>query len=632
MKYEYLSNIPLYEAREKLLNAMKSAGISYKTETIKTAGANGRVLANAVYAKRCSPHYCACAMDGIALKAELTVGAGESSPVVIKQGDFVRVDTGDPLPENRDCVVMIEEVIEQEDGSVKLYSAYAPWNHVRQVGEDICMGDMISPSYTKITPSMIGALLAGGVLEIEVIKKPVFAIIPTGDEIVSADGDLQSGDIPEFNSAIFIAMLEDWGCDSKVYPITPDDKKMLKTSVLKACEECDGVIVIAGSSAGRDDYTSTVLKELGTLLVHGIAIKPGKPAVLGMIGDKPFIGAPGYPVSGIIVMEEIVKKIVNKFTKLNIEDDEKIPVTLSKKLTSSLKYKEFIRCRAAGVGGKTVAVPMSRGAGIVSGFAKASGIFTVPQNKEGLEAGEKIFMKPLKSKTEIENSVCVIGSHDPLIDEIADILIRSDSSVYVSSAHVGSMGAIMSLRKNEAHLGGIHLLDTGTGEYNKSYIKKYFKPGEVTLIRGVKRKQGLMVKSGNSLNIKSVNDLTRVSYVNRQKGSGTRILLDYLLNKNGISASDIYGYTREEYTHTAVAAAVASGNADCGMGIYSAAKTYGLDFIPLWDEEYDFLVLTEALENENVRRFIEALKSEELKKRLYEMGGYKCENAGEVKQ
>lgn len=443
--------------------------------------------------------------------------------------------------------------------------------------------------------------------------------------------ELNDGDIPEFNSAIFSAMLEDWGCKAKVYPITQDKKELLKSVVKEASADCDGVIVIAGSSAGRDDYTSTVLKELGTLLVHGVAIKPGKPAVLGMIGDKPFVGVPGYPVSGIIVMEEIVKHIACFLSKRIISEAQDVPAVISGKLTSSLKYKEFIRCRAAVVDGKTVAVPMNRGAGIVSGFAKASGIFTVPQNKEGLEAGDNILIKPLKDKSEIENAVCVIGSHDPLIDEISDILLRSDSPAYVTSAHVGSMGGIMALRKREAHLGGIHLLDEQTGEYNKSYVQKYFASGGVTLIRGVKRRQGLMTAKGNPLNIKSVADLTNVSYINRQKGSGTRILLDYLLDKNGISHNDVYGYTREEYTHTAVAAAVSSGSADCGMGIYSAAKTYDLDFIPLWDEEYDFLVLSEALENENVRRFIEALKSEEFKNRLSKMGGYICENSGEVK-
>lgn len=631
MKYEYLDNIPLEEATEKLLNEMKRAGTTYKTEKIPTARANGRVTAYAQYAKRCSPHYCACAMDGIALKAALTASANEATPVIIKSDDFVRVDTGDVLPENCDCVVMIEEVIENEDGSVKLYSSCAPWSNVRQVGEDVCMGDMIVPSFTKITPAVIGALLAGGVTKVQVVKKPVFGIIPTGDEIVSVESELSDGDIPEFNSAVFSAMLEDFGAEAKVFPIVPDKKEIIKNTVMSAAESCNGIIVIAGSSAGRDDYTASVLSECGTLLVHGIAIKPGKPAVLGMIGAKPFIGVPGYPVSGIIVMEEIVKKVVAKLTKNEITEDDEISVTVSRKMTSSLKYNEFIRCRAAKVGKKTVAVPMNRGAGIVTGFAKASGMIKIPQNQEGYDAGTAISMRPLKSKNEIENSVCIIGSHDPLIDEVADMLLRADKPTPVVSAHVGSMGGIMALRNREAHLGGIHLLDVNTGKYNKSFIKKYFKPEEVTLIRGVKRLQGLMVAKDNPLNIKNVKDLTHISYVNRQKGSGTRILIDFLLNKNNISPDEIYGYTREEYTHTAVAAAIASGGADAGLGIYSAAKTYDLDFIPLWDEEYDFLALTETLDDKNVSEFIRTLKSDEFKKRLSEMGGYDCDNSGEFK-
>lgn len=631
MKYEYLTNTPCGEAREKLLAAMKNADAACESEIIPSAKALNRITARAHYAKRCSPHYCASAMDGIALKAEQTAGATEVTPVKIEKENFIRVDTGDPLPEGTDCVIMIEDVIENENGSVMLYSAAPPWSNVRQIGEDISMGDMIVPSYTEITPAVIGALLAGGAINAEVLKKPLFGIIPTGDEIVSAESEPQAGDIPEFNSAIFSAMLTQWGAESKVYPITPDKKELIKNTVLTAAAECDAVLVIAGSSAGCDDYTADVLRETGELLVHGIALKPGKPAILGMIGKKPFIGVPGYPVSGIIVMEEIVKYAVSQMTKREIEPPEEISAAVSRRLTSSLKYKEFIRCRAARVGGKTVAVPMNRGAGIVSGLAKASGIICTEQNSEGFEAGESANIRLLKSRREIESSVCVIGSHDPLIDEIADILLRSEKRVSVSSAHVGSMGAVMALRNREAHLGGIHLLDTESGEYNKSYVKKYFKEGDVTLIRGVKRVQGIMTAAGNPHGIRGIEDLKRVSFVNRQKGSGTRILLDFLLAKNGISPDEIYGYTREEYTHTAVAAAVAAGSAEAGLGIYSAAKTYGLEFIPLWDEEYDFLALTSSLDEENVKMFIEALKSEELSARLCKMGGYISENAGEIR-
>lgn len=644
-KYEFLTNVTPEEATEKIIEALKKQGTRMGTEKIPVRTANGRVTAKAYYARRSSPHYLASAMDGIAVLAEDTVGASESNPVTLDESRYVMVDTGDPVPEGKDCVIMIENVIETEPsdehgirGPVRIYSASAPWSHIRQVGEDICMGDMVAPSYTEVTPAMTGAFIAAGIYEVEVLRKPVFGLIPSGDEIVDGNTDsidLEPGDIPEYNSAIFSAMLSNWGCETKIYPVVKDRMDLIEDAVKKACEECDGIITIAGSSAGRDDYTSTVLENLGELLVHGVSIKPGKPAVIGNIGKKAFIGVPGYPVSGIIVMEEIVSHIAEFLTKKPLPEKPSVAAEVSRKVTSSLKYREYIRARAATVNGRVIAVPMARGAGVVTGFAKATGMFRIPQNSEGLEAGTPVKLELMRPEKEIETAVCVTGSHDPLIDEISDILIRGDNPVNVVSSHVGSMGAIMALRNGEAHLGGIHLLDMETGEYNRSYVEKYFPEGGVTLVRAVNRVQGIMVKKGNPKNIQGIKDLKKgngkdVSYVNRQRGAGTRILLDYLMEKENMVPDDIYGYTREEYTHTAVAAAIANGGADAGLGIYSAAKTYGLDFIPLWDEEYDFLVLNSSLEKPEVKEFIDVMKGSEFRERLENLGGYNFVVPGEI--
>lgn len=635
MRHDYLMNVPVEEALKKLNDSLDAAGFSYEEETIRTRDALGRVTACAKYAKRCSPHYLASAMDGIALAAKRLEGASESTPAILAPHEFVQVDTGDVLPEGCDSVVMIEDVVEMEDGSVRLYSGIAPWTNVRQIGEDVSMGDMIVPSFTVITPSLIGALLAGGVNELEAVKKPVFAIIPTGDEIVSADAELKPGDIPEYNSAIFSAMLSEWGAVGKVYPVVRDDKELIKSAVSAAADECDGVLVLAGSSAGRDDYTSTVLSELGTMVIHGLAIKPGKPAVLGHIGKKPFFGLPGYPVSGMIVMEQIVKPVTERMTKRQSAPSETVEAAAAKRMTSSLKYQEYIRCRLSkNADGEYQAVPMKRGAGIVNDFTKAQGMIVIPQNSEGIEAGGKVTVSLIKDRRDVDAGLSVIGSHDPLIDEISDLLIRSGSRVHVSSSHVGSMGAIMAIRAGEALLGGIHLLDEASGEYNIPYLKKYFPDGGVVLVKGVVRKQGLMVAKGNPRGIRSVGDLVSdgsISYVNRQKGSGTRILLDYLIKRDNLDKDSIYGYTREEYTHTAVAAAIAAGSADAGLGIFSAAKTFDLDFIPIWDEEYDILVDAAAFEESRVQEFLGVLLSEEFAKRLEALGGYGCEGAGSVK-
>ena len=484
------------------------------------------------------------------------------------------------------------------------------------------MGDMIAPSFTKITPSLCGAFLAGGVLETECVRKPVFGIIPTGDEIVSPKENPEKGEIIEFNSTIFSAMLSEWNAESKVYPIIKDKKDLLKEAISKAAEECDAVLVLAGSSAGRDDYTSTIIEELGEVLFHGLAIKPGKPAVLGNIGNVPVVGLPGYPVSAIVVMEEIVKSVVGQYYKKEQITEQYAKATLGKRVVSSLKYQEFVRVTLGKSGDTLTAVPLNRGAGVITSFTKADGILTVPQNCEGFEAGEDVEIRLLKPISQIENSLIITGSHDPLIDELCDMIKKQNHAFNLTSSHVGSMGAITALKSGQAHLGFIHLLDTETGEYNTSYVKKYFPDGGVKLIKAIGRTQGLMVKKGNPLGIKNFADIIKGRYVNRQLGSGTRILCDYLLKENGIDKKDVDGYRNEEFTHTAVAALIASGNADCGLGIYSAAKMYDLDFIEICTEEYDILIDEKAYENEQVQTFLDMIKSDKFKERLKEMGGY----------
>ncbi len=622
MKHNYLNNTPLDKAREEYLAHLGERGFSYKIQSVPACASCGRVLAEAVYAKICSPHYNASAMDGIAVNANDTYGANESTPVVLTADRYTVVDTGDPLPDGADAVIMVEDVTELGDGRVSIISAVHPWQNVRQVGEDICMGDMIAPSFTKVTPSLCGAFLAGGVLSVKCLKVPVFGIIPTGDEIVSPKENPEKGEIIEFNSSIFSAMLSQWGAEGKIYPIVKDKKDLLKSVISEAAAECDAVLVLAGSSAGRDDYTSTIIEELGEVVFHGLAIKPGKPAVLGSIGNVPVIGLPGYPVSAIVVMEEIVRAVTERYYKASINTDITVKAILGKRVVSSLKYQEFVRVTLGKSGDTLTAVPLNRGAGVVTSFTKADGILTVPQNCEGFEAGEKVEIRLLKKLSQIESSLIITGSHDPLIDELSDMIKKENPSFNLTSSHVGSMGAITALRSGQAHLGFIHLLDTETGGYNSSYVKKHFPEGGVKLIKGIGRTQGLMVKKGNPLGIKEFRDITRGRYVNRQLGSGTRILCDYLLKENGMDKKDVEGYRNEEFTHTAVAALIASGNADCGLGIYSAAKMYDLDFIGICTEEYDLLIDEKAYDSEQVQIFLDMIKSERFRERLSEMGGY----------
>jgi len=634
MAFKYLTNIPLDKAKEDYLKILVQNGMASKAEAILVSGAAGRITAAPVYARICAPHYNASAMDGIALDAKLTFGASETTPAVLTQNQFKRLNTGDPIPEGCDAVIMIEDVIEAGGGTIKLYEAAAPWQHIRQIGEDICAGEMIALSHTVITPSTVGAMIAGGVTEVSVIKRPLVGIIPTGDEIVPPSNDPKEGDILEFNSAIFSAMLREWGAETEVYPITPDNLEKIKDALKVALEKCDIVILNAGSSAGSEDFAADAIADVGAVLYHGLAIKPGKPAILGYSGDKPVLGVPGYPVSGIIVIEQLLRPIIEFLCKNIPQKDKYIDATLSKSVVSTLKYQEFVRVRMGYVGDRLIASPLSRGSGVVTSFMKADGIVDVPQGVEGYETGAAVSVRLLRSEDELKNSLVVIGSHDPLLDELAELLRIKYGDVSMGSAHVGSMGGLLAIRRGEAHVAGTHLLDEETGEYNNAFVKKILPKGGARLIECVKRTQGIIVQKGNPKEIKGIASLAQdgLRYVNRQKGSGTRILIDYLCKKDGIDTSKIYGYEREEFTHTSVAALIAAGSADAGLGVYSAAKLYDLDFVEVCQEQYDLLIPNHSWGIPMVSKLIEVLSSDDFKERLEALGGYEVENPGTVRE
>ena len=632
MGFEYLTNVPLEKAREDYVNLLVTKGFGPQTETIPVYEACGRVTAKAVYANICAPHYAASAMDGVAVQAKDTFGATETTPVTLTGEQFTVLDTGDPIPEGCDAVIMVEDIVKNEDGTITIHGAAAPWQHIRQIGEDICAGEMILPSFVAVSPAAIGAMIAGGVLELDVIRKPVVGIIPTGDEIIAACADPKPGDILEFNGSIFSAMVRQWGAEAKIYPIVPDQFERIKAMVAKAAEECDLVILNAGSSAGREDYSARVIRELGQVLYHGIAMKPGKPAILGCKDSTPILGVPGYPVSGIIVIEQLLKPLVDCWLKVSAAKPRYVKAVLTRPVVSGLKYQEFIRVRMGYVGDKLMASPLNRGSGVVSSFMKADGILEVPQGLEGYDAGAEVEVRLLCEEEKLHNTLVVIGSHDPLLDELGDLMHIENNGVFMSSAHVGSMGGVMAVRRGEAHAAGCHLLDTETGNYYIAFIKKYFPKGGVKLLRCVGRQQGLMVAKGYPLGIHEFADIAQdgMRYVNRQKGSGTRILTDYLCKQADLDVDKIYGYDREELTHNSVAVQIASGSADAGMGIYSAAKLYDLDFIPICIEEYDLLIPDHAWDTPQVQQMVAVLKSDAFKEKILTMGGYTVENPGEV--
>ncbi len=627
----YLNPISADEAKRLYMTALETVW-EPKYETIPVIDACGRVTRKAVFAKNSSPLYNAAAMDGIAVIAEKTFGATEKTPVRLKENeDYVVIDTGDPIRYPYDAVIMAEDLLETENkNTVEITESVAPWQHIRPIGEDIVAGEMILPSYRRIRAIDVGVLLSAGILEIEVVKKPIVSIFPTGTEIIEPGEKIEDGSIIESNTRMFENMVREQGGIANRQPILKDCYETIKSEVKKAVAESDMVIINAGSSAGREDYTVHVLRELGEVLVHGVAIKPGKPVILAIVDNKPVIGLPGYPVSAYITFENFVSPVLAMMGKGTEREEVRMKAILSKRLVSNLKYKEYVRVKVGMVGDRMIAAPLARGAGAAMSLVRADGFCIIEQNREGIEAGEEVSVSLYREKKEIENTLVVTGSHDLILDVLADRMPQKYKGMNISSTHVGSMGGLMALKRKEAHIAPTHLLDEESGVYNDSYIKKLF-DRPVAIISGVQRIQGILVKKGNPLNIQSIRDLTRCRFVNRQRGAGTRILFDYLLKKNNISPEEIRGYDLESTTHMSVAALVSSESADAGMGILSAANAMDLDFIPIGEEQYEFAVLEEHLELPHIQAFIEILESKEFALELEKLGGYGSKNIGEIR-
>ncbi len=624
----YLNSTELKEIIPLINKLSKEVNYQSTMEEIKVNSSIGRITYEAIYATVSSPYYNASAMDGITLLASKTYGATETTPVNISKNDYLEVNTGNIIPAQYDAVVMIEDVIENKDGSITLLKSARPFQHIRPIGEDIVEGDMILPKNHKIRAVDISALLSGGISRIKVIKKPKIAIIPTGDEIVRDVKDLQVGKIIDSNSFYIKNELDILGCNATILNVQKDIFETLEITILESVKKYDLVIVGAGSSAGTKDYAKTIIEKNGIVYVHGIGIKPGKPTIIGVIDNTPIVGLPGYPVSTFIAFENIVKPFINNFLNQETIEPQIVKAKLTKKIYSSLKNHEFVRVKLGIINNEIIATPLDRGAGVTMSLVKADGIMMIPKNSEGYNALSTVDVQLLKDIKEIKKSLIVIGSHDILLDKVDD-LMRNDK-FHLSSTHVGSFGGIMAIKNKGCHIAPVHILYED-GKYNEFIIDKYL-DDSVSLVRGVSRIQGLYVKKNNPKKIKSLKDLTRndVAFVNRQRGSGTRILLDYLLEKENINKNKITGYDLELGTHMLVASNIKDPRYDTGMGVESVANLMVLDFIALGEEHYDFLVLNEIIDTPMYNNFIKVLKSSEFKRELDKLGGYSFDNIGEI--
>jgi len=634
----YLSMKSLEEARE-IFFARFGPELRTGSETVSSEDSSGRVTAEPIYARRSAPSYHASAMDGIAVSAEETYGTTERFPKTLELGQSaVWVNTGQPLPEPFDAVIMVEKVHQLDDYRVEIRSPAYPWQHVRKVGEDIIATQLLFPQNHLIRPYDVGALISGGVFSARVWRQPRVAIIPTGSELVrhtemKETAVLKEGRIIEYNALVLAGLVRECHGIPILYDIVPDLQEEIRNALTRAiASEADVVIINAGSSAGSKDYTMHMVNEMGDILVHGVAMMPGKPTILGVVKGKPVVGNPGYAVSATLSFDQFVKPLLYSLQGHPRPNIATVKVRPTRDIPSKVGIEEFLRVNIGKVGKRYVATPLARAAGSITTLTRAEGILRIPSLSEGITQDQETEAELLIDEAELENTVVVIGSHDITIDILGDEVRRGGTNIRISSGNVGSLGGLLALRKGTCHMAGSHLLDTITGEYNVSYIKRYIKGIKVAVFHLALRDQGLIIAKGNPKGIKGIEDLTRtdIAFVNRQAGSGTRVLFDYKLKEAGIRSDAIKGYDHEEFTHMAVAVDILSGAADCGMGIYAAARALDLDFVPIAREQYDLIVPSDLLKQSNIEAVLDTVRSRRFRKRIISLGGYDPSKSGEL--
>jgi putative molybdopterin biosynthesis protein len=608
----FIRDVPAAEALAAWRAACAAAQCPERVGTVRVGlhEAVGRVTAEPVWATRSSPSFDASAMDGIAVRAQATVGASESTPVFLELDAFVVLDTGDPVPDGFDAVVMREHVHYDDAGRAELRAAVAPYQHVRSIGEDVSAAELLLP---------IGHRL-----------RPVVAVLPTGDEIRPVGTEPAPGVILDTNSLMLVAQAEALGATAWRSEIVRDEPEAIAAAVRDAAARADLVIVVAGSSAGRDDHTAAVVERLGTLAVHGVAVRPGHPVVLGAVDATPVLGAPGYPVSASLTFDIFAAPLLAALEGATPAERPRARARLARKLASSMGMDDWVRVRLGRVAGDLVATPLPRGAGVLTSLVRADGLLVVPAGLEGHHAGEEVDVALLRGVGEIDRTIVAVGSHDLVLDLAASELRATDPGVTLASSNVGSLGGLVALRDGLCHLAGSHLLDPATGEYTLPYVDRVLGERDIAVVRLVHRDQGLVVARGNPLGLAGIADLARpdVRYVNRQRGAGTRVLLDHELGRRGIAPDAVTGYAREEHTHLAVAAAVAAGRADAGLGVMAAARAFALDFVPVTREPYDLVLATETLDNPAVAPLWELLERPAFRSAVEALGGYATQEMG----
>lgn len=607
-------------------------------EDVSIEKAYGRILAEDVTSPIDVPGFDRALMDGFAVIAQDTFGAEEDTPiklryvgkveagdkpeVEVQSGTALEIATGAPMPKGSNAVVMVEYT--QRDGdSIQVFRAVAPNENVMAAGTDIMVGELIQRRGDRLTSRELGVLAAIGLKFVRVYRRPRVAILSTGNEIVLPGEPLRYGKIYDVNSNAIIGALTEIECEPIFLGIVTDNLDDMRGKLKKAFDSADAVITSGSTSAGVGDLLYRVINDLGEpgLIVHGLSVKPGKPTIMAVVDGKPLFGLPGYPTSALMIYQSVVQPILAKMAGLaTTRAGLKVRGRVAFRIFSAKGRREFLPVHlVADEAGGYMVYPTMGGSGAITSLAMADGFVDIPENMDFLDEGDEVAVELFSSELKPADLV-IIGSHCSGIDVLLSQLHSSHPGLTAKVINVGSVGGLQAVKRGEADLAGIHLLDEGSGEYNVPFLAEYGLLESASLVRGYKREQGFIVARGNPKKIQGFKDLLRkdVTFMNRNLGSGTRILIDINLRKLADEskvpfqalASRVQGYHVEAKTHSAAASAVANDRADMSVGIRSVASMYGLDFLPIADESYDFLIPKKRLKKPSVQSFLETLRSE----------------------
>ena len=611
-------------------------------ERVPLSAALGRVLSADVAAEVDVPGFDRSVVDGFAVLSADTVGAAEDRPVALRLNDEVLaaghapeltvepgtatvIATGGMLPRGADAVVMVEttEVVERPDGlSVSLTRPATPGAFIAAAGSDIGRGEVVLRRGQALTSREIGVLAAIGLAEVPVVRRPRVAILSTGDEIVAPGQPIRTGAVYDSNGAILAAAVTELGGEPVPLGIAPDEDAALERLVARGLE-CDALLLSGGTSKGAGDRSHRIVAQLSDpgIVAHGVALKPGKPLCLAVTGGKPVVILPGFPTSAMFTFHGFVAPVIRAMAGLPPALAEEVPATLPVRLGSERGRTEYVMVSLVhGAGGGAneddlVAYPLSKGSGAVTAFSHADGFLAIDAQAEAVEAGTPVSVQ-LLGRSLTPADLIVVGSQCIGLNAVLGRLIGEGMTV--KALNVGSMGGLAAARRGECDLAPVHLMDPVTGTYNTPFLA----PG-LELATGYRRMQGIVFRRGDprfegrtaAEAVAAVAGSADCILINRNAGSGTRILTDRLLG-----AVRPTGYWTQAKSHNAVAVAVAQNRADWGVAIETAANLYGLGFLPLQEEHYDFVIPAARRDRPAVRRFVEALETPEVTEALRAMG------------